>query len=88
MAQVVVQLEIGVFLPVPQAHAQHRAQIERRDGVRMLAPFGQQVVHKVGPGIAGRGKDVQPRHMHGLVAGFHPEEGGIGGAQGMHGRVL
>ena len=88
VAQVIVQLKLRVVLPVPEAPAQDRALVEGRQRRKMPTPAGQQLADEMGPRPWRRTVDVEARDMHGLVAGFHPQEGGICRAENFHDLAL
>ena len=84
VAQVVVELELPVFLPVPQPHAQYRPLVERRQRHQVAAPVGDQAADVMWPRALGWRVDVEAGHMHRLAACFHPQEDGVGGAECFH----
>ncbi len=85
MAQVVIQLEFFIFFPIPKSHAQNRAQIEGRYCFGIFAPLVQQLADVIWS-RSGRGRvDVEPRDVHRLVAGFHPQKRGVSWTEGLHG---
>ena len=85
MAQVVVQLKLRIFFPIPKTHAQHGAQIEGSHSRQVAAPFGQQRGYVVRAGVSRWRVNIEAGHVHWLIARFHPQECGVRGTECLHG---
>jgi hypothetical protein len=71
-----IDIEVGVLLPAPLAHAQHRALVEGLLGLHILAPPLIDLLDMVFAGARGWGVDMQPGDMHRLLPPLdHHEEG-------------
>ena len=84
VAQVIIDIEVGVRLPVPLAHAQHRALVEGFPGLHMLAPALEDLLHMVFPGARRRRVDMQRGNVHGLLPPLEHHEHGVLQAHRFH----
>ena len=74
MAKVVIQIELLVFGPVVLAKPAGKLLVEWRHRVAVVTHLFGQFADILGAGAFGKVEQLQPAHMHGLLAFFQPQE--------------